>query len=61
MLADDLDRKYATPDYDAHPELRRAPDGGIDYNYYRALGRRERAAAVRDAASALGRLIRRAF
>lgn len=61
MFTNDLNRRYADADYDGHPELRRAPDGGIDYNYYRALGHRERAKSVRQAAGSLGRLIRKAF
>jgi hypothetical protein len=61
MFTDDLNRRYATSDSDAHPGLRRAADGGIDYNYYRSLAARERAKSVREAAGALGRLIRRAF
>lgn len=61
MFTDDLNRRYAHADYDAHPGLRRAPDGGIDCNYYRTKAHRERALAIRDAAGALGRLFRRAF
>ncbi len=61
MFTDGLNSTYANADYDSHPGLRRAPDGGIDYNYYQSLGRRERAKAVASAASGLGRLIRRMF
>lgn len=61
MFTDDLNRRFNNNDADAHPALRRAADGGIDYNYYRALASRERAKAAREAAGALGRLIRRAF
>jgi hypothetical protein len=61
MFTDALNRNLSHADYDGHPELRRAQDGGIDYNYYRTLGHRERAKAVASAASGLGRLIRRVF
>ena len=61
MFTNDLNRTLAHADHDGHPDLRRAADGGIDYNYYRALGHRERAKAVAGAASGLGRLIRRVF
>ncbi len=61
MLTDHLNRNFAHGANDGHPDLRRAADGGIDYNYYRTLGHRERAKAVANAAGSLGRLIRRVF
>lgn len=45
----------------AEQPIRRTANGGIDYQYYMALGARERSRAVKALASDLGRVFTRMF
>ena len=48
-------------DIGATPQLRRGPNGGIDYEYYLARGRAERSKAAHGFFGAIGRGVKRLF